>query len=148
MARSKVARLIVAALCALCASCSTPAEDVVDKLRDSSDQYCKQGNDAACHTIVQVLGDTKIGIQSTAAIDEIAADCHDGKADECQQLAVMHVQLSHWCNSGNTRACEELSSNSWPKDWDEPALIDAARMGCIKGTFDAKSNTCQALGSL
>jgi len=97
---------------------------------------------------VQVLGDTKIGIQSTEGIDTLAAECHDGKVDECQQLAVMHVQLSHWCNSGNTRACEELNGNKWPSDWDEPALIDAARISCINGKLDAKSNTCEALQSL
>jgi hypothetical protein len=33
----------------------------------------------------------------------------------------------------------------WPAKWDEPALIDAAKLSCLSGKFKPDSNTCQAL---
>jgi hypothetical protein len=128
--------------------CTTPAQQTADKIGTRADEVCKEGNKAACHTIVQVIGPSKIAIESTLTVDGLADGCKNGKHGACEQLAVMHAELSSWCSSGNTRACAEVASAAWPHGWDEPALIDAARVSCMKGTYKKDSNTCRALDEL
>jgi hypothetical protein len=129
-------------------ACTSPAEDVAQKIQTKADETCKAGNEAACHTIIQVIGPTKVAFESTLSVDELRQDCTDGKHIACEQLAVKHAELSSWCSTGNTRACAEVDADAWPHGWDEPALLDAARLGCIKGKFQKDSDTCQALSTL
>jgi hypothetical protein len=135
-------------LVTMAVGCTTPAQDVAQKIETKADETCKQGNDAACHTIVQVLGPTKVAFESTLTVDELRQDCTDGKRIACEQLAVKHAELSSWCSTGNTRACAEVQADAWPHGWDEPALLDAARLGCLQGKFQKNSDTCQALSTL
>lgn len=134
------------ALAALAAGCASPSKTVVDKVNADASQMCQQGNQAACHTIVQELGDTKVGITSTGALAAQTADCNRGNQQSCQHVAVMHIQLSSWCSKGNARACAAVNAGPWPQHWDEPALMDAATMSCLSGQFKPDSATCQALG--
>ncbi len=129
-------------------ACTTPAEDVAQKIQTKADETCKAGNEAACHTIIQVLGPTKVAFESTLSVDELREDCTSGKHIACEQLAVKHAELSSWCSTGNSRACAEVEADAWPHGWDEPALLDAARLGCIQGKFQKNSDTCQALSTL
>ena len=97
---------------------------------------------------MQVLGPSKIGFESTITVDGLAQSCKAHQQDACEQLAAMHAELSSWCSSGNTRACAEVQSDVWPKGWDEPALLDAARVSCMNGKFKKDSNTCRALDDM
>jgi hypothetical protein len=133
------------AFCVVLAGCSAPAKDFVDKVTVQADGQCRQGNQAACHTIVQQLTETKVGIESTGTLDITTAACNSGNLDACEQAAVLHVELSGWCSAGNAKACAAVSAGPWPKKMDEPALIDAAKLNCLSGHFKESSNTCQAL---
>ena len=95
--------------------------------------------------MVQALGDTKIAIESTAPIETQTPACNAGKQDACEQMAVLHGELSAWCSTGNAQACAAVNTGPWPAKWDEPALIDAAKLSCLSGQFKADSSTCQAL---
>ena len=135
-------------LISIAVGCTSPAQDVAQKIETKADETCKAGNEAACHTIVQVLGPTKVAFESTLLVDQLRQDCTDGKHIACEQLAVKHAELSSWCSTGNTRACAEVDADAWPHGWDEPALLDEARVGCIQGKFQKNSDTCQALSTL
>ena len=125
--------------------CTAPAKEFVDKIRAESTEKCNEGNQAACHTVVQQLGDTKVAIESTAPIELQTPACNAGKQDACQQMAVLHGELSAWCSMGNGQACASVNTGPWPANWDEPALIDAAKLSCLSGKFKPDSSTCQAL---
>jgi hypothetical protein len=125
--------------------CSSEAQDFVSKIRAESTEKCNEGNQAACHTIVQALSDTKVAIESTAPIEIQTPACNAGKQDACQQMAVLHGELSAWCSTGNNQACAAVNTGPWPAKWDEPALIDAAKLSCLSGQFKPDSSTCQAL---
>jgi hypothetical protein len=45
------------------AACGSQAEDFVTKIRAESTEKCNEGNQAACHTIVQATSDTKVLIE-------------------------------------------------------------------------------------
>jgi hypothetical protein len=125
--------------------CTPPAQKFVDKIRAEATEKCNEGNQAACHTIVQALGGAKVAIESTAPLETQTPACNAGKQDACQQLAVLHGELSSWCSMGNGQACSAVNTGPWPAKWDEPALIDAAKLACLSGHFTPDSNTCQAL---
>jgi hypothetical protein len=125
--------------------CSSEAQDFVTKIRADSTEKCNAGNQAACHTIVQQLSDTKVAVESSAPIEFETPACNAGKQDACQQLAVLHSELSGWCAMGNNQACAAVNVGPWPAKWDEPALIDAAKLSCLSGQFKPDSRTCQAL---
>ena len=127
------------------AGCGSQAQDFVTKIRDESTEKCHQGNQAACHTIVQATSDTKVVIESTAPIELLTPACNAGNQDACQQMAVLHGELSSWCSMGNPQACSAVNVGPWPTKWDEPALIDAAKLSCLSGQFKPNSSTCQAL---
>ena len=65
--------------------------------------------------------------------------------DPAEEVAVLHAELSAWCSMDNAQACAAVNIGPWPKKWDEPALIDAAKVSCQNGQFKTESNTCQAL---
>jgi hypothetical protein len=143
---SATAGLLALAIVLLAVSgCSSEAQDFVTKIRAESTEKCNQGNQAACHTIVQALSDTKVAIESTAPIEMQTPACNAGKQDACQQMAVLHGELSAWCSTGNNQACAAVNTGPWPAKWDEPALIDAAKLSCLSGQFKPDSSTCQAL---
>ena len=144
-ARAITASIAVAIAACIAAGCAAPAKAFVDKIRADADQKCRQGNQPACHTIVQALNDTKVAIESTSSLETQTPACNAGKQDACQQLAVLHVELSAWCSMDNAQACAAVNTGPWPKTWDEPALIDAAKLSCLTGQFKEESNTCQAL---
>ena len=125
--------------------CSSQAQDFVTKIRAQATEKCNEGNHAACHTIVQQVSDTKVAIESSAPIEFLTPACNAGKQDACQQMAVLHGELSTWCAMGNGPACAAVNTGPWPAKWDEPALIDAAKMSCLSGQFKPNSSTCQAL---
>jgi hypothetical protein len=127
------------------AGCTAPATEFVNKVRADSTEKCNQGNQVACHTIVQQVSDTKVLIESTLPIDAETPDCNAGKQDACQRLAVLHGELSAWCAMGNNQACGAVNTGKWPTKWDEPALVDAAKLSCLSGHFKPESHTCQAL---
>jgi hypothetical protein len=140
------ARLFVLAIMLFVGSgCSSNAETFVTKIRAEATEKCNEGNQAACHTIVQQVSDTKVLIESTAPIEIQTPACNAGKPDACMQMAVLHGELSTWCTMGNGQACAAVKTGPWPVKWDEPALIDAAKMSCLSGQFKADSSTCQAL---
>jgi hypothetical protein len=144
--RGAIAGLLALAVALVIASgCTAPAQKFVDKIRAESTEKCNEGNQAACHTIVQTLSDTKVSIESTAPLETQTPACNAGKQDACQQLAVLHGELSSWCSTGNGQACAAINTGPWPAKWDEPALIDAAKLSCFSGRFKPDSNTCQAL---
>jgi hypothetical protein len=128
--------------------CTAPAKKFVDNIRAEATEKCNEGNQAACHTIVQQLGDTKVAIESTAPIEIQTPACNAGKQDACQQMAVLHGELSAWCSMGNGPACAAVNTGPWPQNWDEPALIDAAKLSCLSGKFKPDSSTCQALQTM
>ena len=130
---------------AVVSGCASRAEKFVDKVRAESIEQCNAGNQAACHTIVQVLPDGKVAIESTALVETQTPACNSGDQGSCQQLAVLHGELSSWCSMGNGQACAAVNTGPWPAKWDEPALIDAAKLSCLSGRFKLDSNTCQAL---
>ena len=74
--------------------CTEPATEFVNKIRADSTEKCNQGNQVACHTIVQQISDTKVLIESSLPIDAETPECNAGKQDACQQLAVLHGELS------------------------------------------------------
>jgi hypothetical protein len=125
--------------------CSSQAEDFVSKIRAESVEKCNQGNQAACHTVVQRVSDTKVLIETTAPIEILTPACSAGKQEACQEMAVLHSELSAWCSTGNEQACAAVNIGPWPTKWDEPALIDAAKLSCLRGQFKPESHTCQAL---
>ena len=132
-------------LAIVAAGCTAPAQEFVDKVRAQSTEKCNEGNQAACHTIVQRVSDTKVLIENTAPIEILTPACNAGKQLACQEMAVMHGELSTWCSMGNGQACAAVNVGPWPSKWDEPALIDAAKLSCLSGQFKAESHTCQAL---
>ena len=125
--------------------CGSQSQDFVTKVRAEATEKCNEGNQAACHTIVQATSDTKVVIESTAPIEMQTPACNAGKQDACMQMAVLHGELSTWCTMGNGQACAAVNTGPWPAKWDEPALIDAAKMSCLAGQFKPESSTCQAL---
>jgi hypothetical protein len=140
------ARFFALAVLAVAAfGCTAPATKFVDNIRAESTEKCHEGNQAACHTIVQQLGDTKVAIESTAPIQFQTPACNAGKQEACQQMAVLHGEMSAWCSMGNGPACAAVNTGPWPQNWDEPALIDAAKLSCLSGKFKPDSSTCQAL---
>ncbi len=140
--------MALAVIIVVASGCSSQAQDFVTKIRAESVEKCNEGNQAACHTVVQALGDTKIAIESTAPIEIQTPACNAGKQDACEQMAVLHGELSAWCSTGNAQACTAVNTGPWPAKWDEPALIDAAKLSCLSGQFKADSSTCQALQML
>lgn len=143
--RASAALLALAIVLVAVSGCSSQAQDFVTKIRAESTEKCNEGNQAACHTIVQALSDTKVAIESTAPIEMQTPACNAGKQDACQQMAVLHGELSAWCSMGNNQACAAVNTGPWPAKWDEPALIDAAKLSCLSGQFKPDSSTCQAL---
>lgn len=143
--RTRAGFFALAVLTVAAFGCTAPAKEFVDKIRAESTEKCNEGNQAACHTIVQQLGDTKVAIESTAPIELQTPACNAGKQDACQQMAVLHGELSAWCSMGNGQACASVNTGPWPANWDEPALIDAAKLSCLSGKFKPDSSTCQAL---
>ena len=143
--RAIAGSLAVAIALAAASGCTPPAQKFVDKIRAESTEKCNEGNQPACHTIVQALSDTKVAIESTAPLEAQTPACNAGKQDACQQLAVLHGELSSWCSLGNGQACSAVNTGPWPAKWDEPALIDAAKLACLSGHFQPNSSTCQAL---
>jgi hypothetical protein len=129
----------------MASGCTSPATEFTDKIRAESTEKCDQGNQIACHTIVQQVSDTKVLMESTLPIGVETPACNAGKQDACQQAAVLHTELSGWCSMGNNQACAAVNTGPWPTKWDEPALIDAAKMSCLSGQFKPESHTCQAL---
>jgi hypothetical protein len=127
------------------AGCSPPAEVIVNKIRSEADVKCQEGNQPACDTVVQTLSSTKVAIESTSSIATLTPECNSGKHESCEQLAVLHAELMSWCSMGNARACAAVKVGTWPAKWDEPALIDAAKLSCLSGQLKQNSNTCQAL---
>jgi hypothetical protein len=142
---SSVATGFIFALAIVAAGCTSQSHDFVTKISAEATEKCNEGNQAACHTIVQALGDTKVAIDSTAPIEIQTPACNAGKQDACEQMAVLHSELSSWCSMGNNQACTAVNVGPWPAKWDEPALIDAAKLSCLAGKFKADSSTCQAL---
>ncbi len=57
------------ALAFMLAGCSSESHDFVTKIRAEATEKCNEGNQAACHTVVQALSDTKVAIDSTAPIE-------------------------------------------------------------------------------
>ncbi|MGH7925189.1 MAG: hypothetical protein ACREQH_11440 [Candidatus Binatus sp.] len=143
--RPYIAASLLAVVLVAASGCTAPATEFVDKIRAESTDQCNKGNQAACHTIVQQVSDTKVLIESTAPIQVQTPACNAGKPDACQQMAVLHGELSTWCSMGNGQACAAVNTGPWPTKWDEPALIDAAKLSCLSGQFKADSTTCQAL---
>jgi hypothetical protein len=140
------ARIFALAVVLFVASgCGSQSQTFVTKIRAEATEKCNEGNQAACHTIVQALSDTKVAIESTAPIGIETPACNAGRQDACQQMAVLHGELSTWCTMGNGQACAAVNTGPWPAKWDEPALIDAAKMSCLSGQLKAESSTCQAL---
>lgn len=128
------------------AGCTPPAQSFVEKIRAQADEACHQGNQAACNTIVQALTETKVGIESTSTLFTITPDCDAGKQEACQQVAVMHVELSAWCAAGNERACVAVKGGPWPTARiDESSLVDAAKLSCLSGQLKPNSSTCVAV---
>ena len=136
---------VLAILLFAASGCGSQAQDFVTKIRAQATEKCNEGNQAACHTIVQQVGDTKVAIESTAPIEFQTPACNAGRQDACEQMAVLHGELSTWCSMGNGQACAAVNAGPWPTKWDEPALIDAAKMSCLAGQFKPESSTCQAL---
>ena len=144
--KSKIsARFFVAIVLLAASGCSSQAEDFVTKIRSESTEKCNDGNQAACHTVVQAISETKVVIENTAPIETLTSACNAGTQDACEQVAVLHSELSTWCSMGNNQACAAVNIGPWPAKWDEPALIDAAKLSCLGGKFKPESNTCQAL---
>jgi hypothetical protein len=143
--RTLAAASVVAIILAGVSGCSSQSQDFVTKIRAEATEKCNEGNQAACHTIVQALSDTKVAIESTAPIAIETPACNAGRQDACQQMAVLHGELSTWCTMGNGQACAAVNTGPWPTKWDEPALIDAAKMSCLSGQLKPDSSTCQAL---
>ena len=143
--RAISALVAIALASCLAIACSPPAKAFVDKIRADANAKCQQGNQPACHTIVQALNDTKVAIESTSPLETQTPACIAGKQDACQQVAVLHAELSAWCSMDNEQACAAVNVGPWPQKWDEPALLDAAKVSCQNGQFKTESNTCQAL---
>jgi hypothetical protein len=139
------ASIAIAIIACIASGCADPAKAFVDKIRADANAKCQEGNQPACHTIVQALNDTKVAIESTSPLETQTPACIAGKQDACQQVAVLHAELSAWCSMDNAQACAAVNVGPWPKKWDEPALIDAAKVSCQNGQFKSESNTCQAL---
>jgi hypothetical protein len=143
--RTLAAASVVAIILAGVSGCSSQSQDFVTKIRAQATEKCNEGNQAACHTIVQQVSDTKVAIESSAPVEFLTPACNAGKQDACEQMAVLHGELSTWCTMGNGQACAAVNTGPWPAKWDEPALIDAAKMSCLAGQFKPESSTCQAL---
>ncbi len=96
--RSRAISALVAIAIASCLAiaCSPPAKAFVDKIRAESNEKCQQGNQPACHTIVQALNDTKVAIESTSPLETQTPACIAGKQNACQQVAVLHAEPSAW----------------------------------------------------
>jgi len=122
------------------------AEDhtAIDKLRALADDKCHQGNQPACDTIFQLVGD-KVAIESTDVLPTLTPACNAGKHDACQQLAVLRAELSSWCATNNQRACAAVNIGPWPQNLDVPALVDSAKLDCLNSQLKADSATCHSL---
>ena len=142
-ARAGLLSLVIALV--FVAGCTGPAEEFATKLQADASEKCNEGNQAACNTIVQQISDTKVLIENAAPIETQTPACNAGKQDACQQMAVLHSELSAWCQAGNNRACGVVNVGPWPTKWDEPALIDAAKLSCLNGQLKPESHTCQQL---
>src|SRR5258708_24677770 len=129
------AAVMVTILACIAAGCGNPAKAFVDKIRADADTKCQQGNQPACHTVVQALNDTKVAIETTSTLETQTPACIAGKQDACQQVAVLHAELSAWCSMDNAQACAAANVGPWPKQWDEPALFDAAKVSTQNGQF-------------
>jgi hypothetical protein len=140
--------LALAIALAVVAGCTDPATDFVNTIQADATQKCSEGNKVACGVIVQQVSDTKVLMESTTPLETETPACNAGKQDACEQLAVLHSELSAWCTTGNIQACGAINTGSWPTKWDEPALIDAAKLSCLSGKFKPDSHTCQALDML
>ena len=143
--RTSAVLFVLAIILFTLSGCGSQAQDFVTKIRAESTEKCNEGNQAACHTIVQALSDTKVAIESTAPIEIQTPACNAGSEAACEQMAVLHGELSEWCSAGNNQACAAVNTGPWPQKWDEPALIDAAKMSCLSGQLKPESSTCQAL---
>ncbi len=122
----------------------SPGEAAVDKLRALADEKCHQGNQPACDTIFQIVGN-KVAIESTSVLSTLTPACDAGKHDACQQLAVLQAEFSSWCATNNARACAAANIGPWPQNWDVPALVDSAKLACLSGQLKADSATCHSL---
>ena len=125
-------------------STKSQGEQAVDKLRALADTKCHEGNQSACDTIIQIVGD-KVAIESVGDIETLTPSCNAGKQESCQQLGVLHAELSDWCSTGNARACATVNVGPWPKNLDVPASVDSAKLACKAGQLKADSQTCRAL---
>jgi hypothetical protein len=143
--RTHVSFFALAVVLVIVSGCGSEAQDFVTKIRTESTEKCNEGNQAACHTIVQAISDTKVVIETTAPLETLTPACNAGTQDACEQVAVLHGELSTWCSMGNNQACAAVNVGPWPAKWDEPALIDAAKLSCLGGKFKTDSHTCQAL---
>src|SRR5277367_4320079 len=123
---SSLATACIFALAVVAAGCSSESQDFVTKISAEATSKCNEGNQAACHTVVQALGDTKVAIDSTAPIEFLTPACNAGKQDACEQMAVLHSELSSWCSMGNNQACTAVNVGPWPAKWDEPRLTNPA----------------------
>src|ERR1700719_4986155 len=95
---------VLAILLFVVSGCSSQAQDFITKIRAQATEKCNEGNQAACHTIVQQVSDTKVAIESSAPIEFLTPACNAGKQDACMQMAVLHGELSTWCTMGNGQA--------------------------------------------
>jgi hypothetical protein len=127
-------------------STKSQGEQAVDKLRALADAKCHEGNQAACDTIIQIVGD-RVAIESVGGIDVLTHSCNAGKQEVCQQLGVLHAELSDWCSTGNARACATVNVGPWPKKLDIPASVDSAKLACQGGQLKPDSQTCRALAN-
>jgi hypothetical protein len=125
-------------------STQSPGEAAVDKLRALADEKCHQGNQPACETIVQLVGN-KVAIESVGDIPTLTPGCNAGHQDNCQTLGVLHAELSQWCGANNARACATVNVGPWPPNLDVPAAVDSAKLACLAGKFKPDSQTCRAL---
>jgi hypothetical protein len=146
--RTQASFFALATVLVTVSGCGSQSQNFVTKIRAEATDKCNEGNQAACHTIVQALSDTKVAIETTAPIEIQTPACNAGNQDACQQMAVLHGELSAWCSNGNNQACAAVNTGPWPQKWDEPALIDAAKMSCLAGKFKTESSTCQALETM
>lgn len=125
-------------------STESQGEQAVDKLRALADAKCHEGNQAACDTVIQVVGD-KVAIESVGDIETLTPSCNAGHRESCQQLGVLHAELSDWCSANNARACATVNVGPWPKNLDVPASVDSAKLACQGGQLKSDSQTCRAL---
>jgi hypothetical protein len=128
-------------------STQSSGEAAVDNLRALADEKCHQGNQPACDTIVQIVGN-KVAIESVGDIPALTPSCNAGHQDSCQTLGVLHAELSQWCSANNARACATVNVGPWPPKLDVPAAVDSAKLACLGGQLKPDSQTCRALENI